>query len=803
MAADGAAAWRHSSSAPVSLRVVANKKISQLPVAAALTGAELVPVVQAGGTVRASLADLPVSDAVQAALDAITEDASGEVAAVSAALAALTALVATDAELAAAVSTLSAGIAAKQDAATAATDAELASAIATINAAMATDAELASAVSTLNTSLGLKQDAITAATDAELAAAVAAINAVIATDAELTAAVAAHNASGAAHADIRTLVSAESTARTSADTALDGRLATVESRRAVDVPSDPFGTVAATNVQAALEEVKAEAGGTPGDASTTVKGITKLSVAPTSPSEPIALGANEKGSASGVATLNAGSRVVQAPKLHASDHTPGGADPLTLAPEGLWTPIATAVEWGNSYGGTAGNSQSVRLAHFAIFDCEGLRCLYVNAGRGFSGAVEGTGADEWRTEAIKHGGNLLDAISVKTSVGVEALNAWRPSFNGARTGRLDPGCVAVTDPQGPALARNGVFYSRHHAIPLNSGIVLGGRVIGAGGVTEGHATGVGVTDYTDSAAVPPSGSANVFAPVAILGHVAGQLVSTIGIGDSNMWGNGLGQWSWANLALSKGLPGAHAAGAVPFLNCAVGNALAKLDARPSDRRIRESLARHFTHALIALSTNDIIAGDALNVRSYLIAIYTGFRKPLIGSRKVIAATTPPYCTSTDSFATVVNQTPALSAPHEAQRLADNVWILSLAAGLLDAAVDTAGAVAAVGDLSRWNARSETCNFNGSVTTNILTNATGTWRVGDTITSTNGGGPNINSTVTAVSGAPGALTLTLANSYSGTATTLTIRSIYSGDGIHYSATGRSAAAAALNLPDFQS
>jgi hypothetical protein len=124
----------------------------------------------------------------------------------SPALAALEALVATDAELAAAVATLSAGIAAKQDSATAATDAELASAIATLNAAMATDAELASAVTTLNTALGLKQDALTAATDAELAAAVAAINAVIATDSELAAAVAAHNASGAAHADIRALI---------------------------------------------------------------------------------------------------------------------------------------------------------------------------------------------------------------------------------------------------------------------------------------------------------------------------------------------------------------------------------------------------------------------------------------------------------------------------------------------------------------------------------------------------------------------------------------------------------------------
>lgn len=176
-----------------------------------------------------SIAATNVRDAI---LEAASE-AAGNAQEVQDALDALTALVATDSELAVAVATLTTGIAAKQDAATAATDAELASAIATINAAMATDAELASAVSALTTSIGLKQDALTAATDAELAAAVAAINAVVATDAELTAAVSAHNASGAAHADIRTLVGAETTARTNADTALDGRLATVESSRLI------------------------------------------------------------------------------------------------------------------------------------------------------------------------------------------------------------------------------------------------------------------------------------------------------------------------------------------------------------------------------------------------------------------------------------------------------------------------------------------------------------------------------------------------------------------------------------------
>lgn len=56
------------------------------------------------------------------------------------------------------------------------------------------------------------------------------------------------------------------------------------------------------------------------DASTTVKGISKLSVAPASPTSPIALGANDP------AVTNA-----RTPTAHASSHAPGGSDPLTTA----------------------------------------------------------------------------------------------------------------------------------------------------------------------------------------------------------------------------------------------------------------------------------------------------------------------------------------------------------------------------------------------------------------------------------------------------------------------------------------
>lgn len=98
---------------------------------------------------------------------------------------------ATDAELASAITTVNAALAAKQASATAATDAELASAVADLEALLAdkadsadvatdiaaavsahaagdaSDAELAAAVASLTASIAAKQDASTASTDAE------------------------------------------------------------------------------------------------------------------------------------------------------------------------------------------------------------------------------------------------------------------------------------------------------------------------------------------------------------------------------------------------------------------------------------------------------------------------------------------------------------------------------------------------------------------------------------------------------------------------------------------------------------
>lgn len=88
---------------------------------------------------------------------------------------------------------------------------------------------------------------------------------------------------------------------------------------AVTTTFEPAGTIAASDVQAAIEEVAVEAGSGGADASSTVKGITELSVDPVSATVPIAVGTND-------------SRMTNArtPTAHHASHEPGGTDAMAV-----------------------------------------------------------------------------------------------------------------------------------------------------------------------------------------------------------------------------------------------------------------------------------------------------------------------------------------------------------------------------------------------------------------------------------------------------------------------------------------
>jgi lysophospholipase L1-like esterase len=122
----------------------------------------------------------------------------------------------------------------------------------------------------------LKQDASTAATDAEVASAVAAINAAVATDAELAAAVALDRA------------------RLDAVESSDALKAPLASPTFTGSPTAPTPTGGDSSTKIATTAFVAAAAPTVADAALATKGITRLSAAPAVAATPIAVGDNDQ-----------------------------------------------------------------------------------------------------------------------------------------------------------------------------------------------------------------------------------------------------------------------------------------------------------------------------------------------------------------------------------------------------------------------------------------------------------------------------------------------------------------------------
>lgn len=105
---------------------------------------------------------------------------------------------------------------------------------------------------------------------------------------------------------------------------------------------------------------------------------------------------------------------------------------------------------------------------------------------------------------------------------------------------------------------------------------------------------------------------------------------------------------------------------------------------------RSAIMAKCDYVIVGEGTNDIASGMTLaQYQPKALAIATWFSATGI---KVYFGTIPPRTTSTDSWATLANQTVAAS---EAQRLAINEWLRTIPApitGILDvaAAVETSG-----------------------------------------------------------------------------------------------------------------
>lgn len=277
-------------------------------------------------------------------------------------------------------------------------------------------------------------------------------------------------------------------------------------------------------------------------------------------------------------------------------------------------------------------------------------------------------------------------------------------FAGARVGNIGVDIPAIfTEPlAGIDVAAGGTFWSRTNYIVAAAAMTIPGSasIVSALGGEVGYLSPAGPTQVpaTGAMTLPAGGTGyNPIPPLVILGIPTGPTPAVLGLGDSIMAGNNdTVDFTTAALGFfERGLESVNGF-AVPWhLQAVGGHSLQKANLDTGWRG--RSLWHYVTHLFCNMATNDIAAGRTLlQIQTDAISLWTAakrtispYGKPLKTAAQMVLTRT----TSTDSWATAINQTPV--AGFTPGGLADqyNAWLLTQVGGpLLDATIDWRPAV---------------------------------------------------------------------------------------------------------------
>lgn len=308
---------------------------------------------------------------------------------------------------------------------------------------------------------------------------------------------------------------------------------------------------------------------------------------------------------------------------------------------------STSTSTGGVLGGTA------KLAHVATHTFFGVRLVFVN----------------WKASTSNTEADGANDITVKAAVEPVGSLVIPVTFNGNRTVTISPGGTAISDPVGIDIVKGATFYTRTFVsvtagtFPINNIPTAStgegnnyANPAGADLTTPGSAslTGVGTNQY-------------VYGPAAILGIVTDPGKPVIGIlGDSIF--NGTGDSSYANGGLAQRALGNN----YSFQKVAFpGEALTGWIGNSGSTRVRRMGLLALvgcTHIVTDYTVNSLatttIQQDAVTAWQTMTRV----------TASVYATTLTPQTTSTDSWATVANQTVQYPTDREPRRVAYNGWL---------------------------------------------------------------------------------------------------------------------------------
>ncbi len=282
----------------------------------------------------------------------------------------------------------------------------------------------------------------------------------------------------------------------------------------------------------------------------------------------------------------------------------------------------------------------------------------------------------------------VNDITVRVGIETSTGDFYPVFFDGRRDVVIEPYGVRLSGVCGVPVIAGETYWVRTRVV------VTGGQKWGNNyltGVTgEGVEIGVGTTtDKTTSGTIAAS-YAYGYGPLAVLSVPArGTPRWWIGIGDSITDSTSDGGYpGWDGGFLRRFC---EAVGA-PILNLGLGGeqgqSFALTTAASPGTRSRRALLPGGSYAFEYYGVNDYILSRTLaQIQAAKIALWAQIKAAAI--QGIVTGTLPPYTTSTDSFATLVNQT-NVGNPREAVRIAANHWMLD------GCPMTTGGAAAATG-----------------------------------------------------------------------------------------------------------
>jgi lysophospholipase L1-like esterase len=299
----------------------------------------------------------------------------------------------------------------------------------------------------------------------------------------------------------------------------------------------------------------------------------------------------------------------------------------------------------------------------------------------------------------------------------------RLQFSGQDVGNLVSGVEEyITDPVYPGqfglskFAANTVFWIRQRRTHASVGNRFSGCVGSAvSGEIAYFSDGLSTNQVPLTGALTlPSGGASISdiqQPMAVLGLARRHDIAVFGIGDSIMVGNNdsTGDGSAGGGWFARGLFNVNSR-TIPWGR--MGIASSTVNGLVSNFTKRKALLKYYTHAIVHYGTNDMASGSrtAAQTLGDLQTLATAL-KSFSGSkiRHIALSLVIPRTTSTDSFATVVNQTPVSDfETGGTERDALNTSIIAaVGASGIDAYLDLNTAFADGTALDKWGAPSFT------------------------------------------------------------------------------------------------